>query len=363
MEEDNMKAARWYGPNDVRIDEVPEPMINKDEVKIKIKWCGFCGTDIHEYVAGPIFIPGETEHPYTKVKAPVILGHEFSGEVVEIGSNVDHVKVGDAVTVEPLITCGECPNCRKGLYHLCSNLAFHGLQNTGGAFAEYTSFRKDRVHKLPEGVSYEMGALVEPVTVGLHGVKMADFKIGQTAVVVGAGPIGLAVIENLKVAGAKTIICVELSTARKEFAKIAGADVVLDPREVNVVEEVQRLTDGLGADASFEVTGVQAGFDTAVDAITSRGTVVILSIWEKDANIMLNKLVIGEKKIVGSIVYSNEYDETLKFMADKRIQAKGWITKKIHLDELVTDGFATLLSGEKDKHVKILVTPDRDLLD
>lgn len=357
-----MKAAKWYGAKDIRIEEVAEPVVKDDEVKLKVKWCGICGTDIHEYAAGPIFIPKDAPHPLTKSQAPVIMGHEFSGEVVEVGKNVSHVKVGDAVVVEPIVACGECPNCKKGLYHLCPSLAFHGLATSGGGFSDYTTFNKEFVHKLPEGVSYEMGALVEPISVAVHGLEVGGFEIGQNAVVVGAGPIGLAVIESLKVAGAKKIICVELSTARKKFAKVAGADVVFDPREVNVVEEINTLTDGIGADMSFEVTGVQAGLDTAVDCVRARGTIVVVSIWEKDASLSLNKLVIGEKSIVGTIAYNNDFDKTLKFMADGRIQATGWVTKKIHLDDLVQEGFETLTGSERDQQVKILVTPDRALL-
>ena len=153
-----------------------------------------------------------------------------------------------------------------------------------------------------------------------------------------------------------------MSTARKKFAKGAGADVVFDPREVNVVEEINTLSDGIGADISFEVTGVQAGFDTAVDCVRARGTIVVVSIWEKDASLSLNKLVIGEKSIVGTIAYNNDFDKTLKFMADGRMQATGWVTKKIHLDDLVQEGLETLTSSERDQQVKILVTPDRALL-
>lgn len=359
-----MKAALWYGPKDVRIKEVKEPAVKENEVKVKVKWCGICGTDLHEYLAGPIFIPVDAEHPSTGAKAPVILGHEFSGEVVELGSNVTEFEIGDAVVIEPLVTCGECKACREGNYHLCDGLAFHGLQNTGGAFAEYTTFRKDFVKKLPEGVSYEKGALVEPLSVALHAIEVGELKVKQSAVVVGAGPIGLALIENLKAAGAKNVIAVELSAKRKEFAIKAGADIVLDPREVNVVEEVKKLTNGLGADISFEVTGVQAGFDTSVDVLRKKGTVVVVSIWEKGVNFNLNNLVMGEKKIVGSVVYGEGiFDTTIKYLADERIKAEQLITKKIHLDDLVTEGFGALTGSERESQVKIIVTPDKSLLD
>lgn len=357
-----MKAARWYGKNDVRIDELNEPVIASDLVKIKVKWCGICGSDLHEYLGGPIFIPTDEEHKLSKNKAPVILGHEFSGEVVEIGENVSHVKVGDAVVVEPIVACGECANCASGNYHLCEFLGFHGLCGSGGGFAEYTTFDKKFVFKLPEGFSYEMGALIEPITVAMHSLKRGSFQTGQTAVVVGAGPIGLATIECLKAAGAKMVIAVELSSIRKEYAKRSGADLVLDPREVDVISEVKKYTNGQGADVAFEITGVQAGYKTAIDSIKARGTVVVTSIWENDIAINLNDIVFTEKKVVGTIAYKDLFPATVALMSDGRIKADGWITKKIHLDDIVSEGFEALLGEEREKHVKILVTPDKTLL-
>ncbi len=357
-----MKAARWYGPKDIRIDEVEEPIVNKDSVKIKVKWCGICGSDLHEYMAGPIFIPVEQEHPLSHNKAPIILGHEFSGEVVEIGEDVTKVTVGDNVIVEPIVACGECPSCKEGNYHLCPSLGFHGLCGTGGGFAEYTTFPQEFVYKVPEGFSYEMGALVEPITVAMHSLRRGTFQTGQTAVVVGAGPIGLATIECLKAAGAKLVIAVELSSVRKEYAKRSGADVILDPREVDVTAEIQKLTDGIGADIAFEITGVQAGFNTAINAIKARGTLVITSIWEKEISFNLNNLVFAEKKIVGTIAYNKLFSATTALMADGRIKAEGWVTKKIYIDDIVAEGFETLVSEQRDQQVKILVTPDRSLL-
>lgn len=357
-----MKAARWYGPKDVRIDDVEEPIVREGFVKIKVKWCGICGSDLHEYQAGPIFIPVENDHPLSKNKAPVILGHEFSGEVIEIGANVTKIKVGDNVVVEPIVACGVCHSCKEGNYHLCPSLGFHGLCGSGGGFAEYTTFPEEYVFKMPEGLSYEMGALVEPITVAMHSLRRGNFQIGQTAVVVGAGPIGLATIECLKASGAKMVIAVELSSIRKEYAKRSGADIVLDPREVDVISEIQKITDGIGADIAFEITGVQKGFDTAVDSIKSRGTVVITSIWEKEINFHLNNLVFSEKKIVGTIAYNKLFPATIALMADGRIKAEGWITKKISLDDILKEGFEALVGEDRDKHVKILVTPDKNLL-
>lgn len=357
-----MKAALWYNKNDIRVEEIEEPKVQEGTVKIKVKWCGICGSDLHEYLAGPIFIPAEQPHPLTNDQAPVVLGHEFSGEVVEVGGGVTHLAVGDRVAVEPIVACGKCPACRERKYNLCSSLGFHGLAGGGGGFAEYTVFPAEFVHKLPDSVSYEKGALIEPMAVALHSLRIGKFMTGQTALVLGAGPIGLATIECLKAAGAKQIIVLQRKSIRQEYAKRAGADVVLDPNEVNIPEEVKKLTDGVGVDVSFETTGAKIGFDIGLESIKYDGTMVVTSIWEGDINFNPNALVFTEKKIVGTIAYRHEFPATIALMSDERIKAEGYITKKISLDQIVEEGFTSLTGPEKKKHVKILVTPDPSLL-
>lgn len=213
-----MKAALWYNVKDVRVENVQEPQVKDDTVKIKVKWCGICGSDLHEYLAGPIFIPVGHPHPITGEMAPVILGHEFSGEIVEVGKNVTNLKVGDRVAVEPMDVCGKCPACLEGKYNLCSSLGFHGLAGGGGGFSEYTTFPAKFVHKIPDSLSYEKAALIEPMSVALHSLRVGKFEIGQTAVVAGAGPIGLATVECLKAAGAKQIIMIQRKSVRQQYA-------------------------------------------------------------------------------------------------------------------------------------------------
>ena len=171
-----MKAALWYGAKDIRVENIPEPVVKDDDVKIKVKWCGICGSDLHEYTMGPIFIPVKTPHPITGETAPVVMGHEFSGEVVEVGRSVTNVKPGDRVVVEPLIVCGECPACKAGYYNLCEKLGFHGLMGGGGGFSEYTTFPARFVHKIPDSLSYEKAALVEPMSVAYHSLEVAILK-------------------------------------------------------------------------------------------------------------------------------------------------------------------------------------------
>lgn len=358
-----MKAALWYGKKDVRVEEIEEPKVEKGLVKIKVKWCGICGSDLHEYLGGPIFIPVGQPHPLSGNVAPVVLGHEFSGEVVEVGEEVTKFKAGDRVIVEPIVACGKCAACREGKYNLCSSLGFHGLCGSGGGLAEYTVFPEEFVHKIPDAMTYEQAALVEPMAVALHSVRIANFTTGDTALVLGSGPIGLATIECLKAAGAKLVIVLQRKSIRQEYAKRAGADVVLDPNEVNIPEEVKKLTGGLGVDAAFETTGAKIGFDTGLDSLKFEGTMVITSIWENEVSFNPNVLVFSEKKIIGTLAYRHEFPATIAQMSDGRIKAEGYITKKIHLDNIVEDGFGTLTGPEKKKHVKILVTPDKALLD
>lgn len=356
-----MKAALWYAKEDIRVEDVQEPKAEKDLVKIKVKWCGICGSDLHEYTAGPIFIPVEKPHPLSKNKAPIILGHEFSGEVVEVGENVTRFNVGDRVVAEPIVACGKCPACQEGKYNLCEHLGFHGLCGSGGGFAEYTVLPENFVHKIPDTLSYEKAALVEPVAVALHSLRQANFEIGQTALVLGAGPIGLSTVECLKAAGAKTIIVMQRASVKQEYAKRAGADYVIDPNEVDVGKEARRLTDGIGVDVAFDTTGAKVGLMAALEGTKYNGTIVITSIWEQDVSFNLNPLVFAEKKMVGTIGYRHIFPSTVKLMADGRIKADGWITKKVALDD-IQDGFDTLTGPERKKHIKVLVTPDKDLL-
>lgn len=357
-----MKAALWYNPKDIRVENVPEPQVKDGTVKVKVKWCGICGSDLHEYLAGPIFIPVGKPHPLSGETAPVIMGHEFSGEVAEVGAGVTNVKPGDRVVVEPILACGKCPACLEGKYNLCSSLGFHGLAGGGGGFAEYTTFPAKFVHKIPDSLSFEKAALIEPMSVALHSLRVGSFQIGQSAVVTGAGPIGLATVECLKAAGAKQVIMIQRKSIRQQYALRSGADVVLDPNEVDVVAEIRKLTGGVGADMAFETTGSEQCYKLALDSIAYAGTLVVTSIWEGEIKYNPNSVVMTEKKIIGSICYCNDFPSTIAMMADGRIKAEGYITKRIALDDIVKEGFGTLTGPDKKAQVKIIVTPDPSLL-
>ncbi|MED3645783.1 2,3-butanediol dehydrogenase [Halalkalibacterium halodurans] len=350
-----MQALRWHGVKDVRVDDIAEPATLKGKVKIKVKWCGICGSDLHEYAAGPIFIPQNSPHSLTEEKAPIVMGHEFSGQVVEVGDGVTKCEEGDRVVVEPIFACGTCTACKQGKYNLCEQLGFLGLAGGGGGFSEYVTVDEHMVHKIPDTVSFEQGALVEPAAVALYAVRQSQFNVGDQAVVFGTGPIGLLVIEALKASGASKIYAVELSTERRQRAEQLGA-IALNPAEVNVVEEIQRLTDG-GADVSFEVTGVPIVLTQAIESTKLNGQTMIVSIFEKEASFQPNLVVMRERNIAGIIGYRDIFPAVISLMNQGYFSAETLVTKRIGLHDIVEQGFEALM--KEKSQVKILVSPDR----
>ncbi|WNS76069.1 2,3-butanediol dehydrogenase [Bacillus sp. DTU_2020_1000418_1_SI_GHA_SEK_038] len=346
-----MKALRWHNAKDLRLDNIDEPAAKKGEVKIKVEWCGICGSDLHEYTAGPIFIPAETPHPLTGDKAPIVMGHEFSGQVVEVGEGVTKVQVGDRVAVEPIYSCGKCEACKQGKYNLCSKMGFYGLAGGGGGFSEFASIPEHMIHKLPENVSYEQGALVEPSAVALHAVKQSKVQVGDKVAVFGTGPIGLLVIEALKAAGAAEIYAVELSEQRRQKAEELGA-IGIDPNNGDVVEQIHQFTNG-GVHVSFEVTGVPVVLTQAINSTKFNGETMIVSIFEKEASIHPQNIVLKERTVTGIIGYRDVFPAVISLMAQGYFPADKLVTKRITLDEVIDEGFEGLL--KERNHIKILV--------
>ncbi len=352
-----MKAAVFHGQRDLRVDDVQEPDTRPGSVKIEVGWCGICGSDLHEYLAGPIFAPPSgSPHPLTGEEMPIVLGHEFGGRVVEVGDGVTRAEVGDRVAVEPIWYCGECPECRRGVYNLCRQVGFFGLSGGGGGFSEFAVVPEYMAHRLPEELSDEESALVEPVAVGLHAVRQAEFTPGQSAIVFGAGPIGATTVQCLRASGATLVIVAEVAQNRKEMAHKIGADAVIDPAEEDAAEAVERLTDGAGVDVSFDAAGAQETFQTAFQATARGGKVVNVAIWEQSIELDPNDMVLSEVEVIGSIAYANEYPATMALMKDERVNAGNLVTKRISLSEIVEEGFEEL-AANRDQHVKILVQP------
>ncbi|MFU8690700.1 2,3-butanediol dehydrogenase [Rossellomorea sp. FS2] len=347
-----MKALRWHDQKDIRLEEIEEPVTGAGQVKMKVKWCGICGSDLHEYLGGPIFIPVDEPHPLTGEKAPVTLGHEFSGEVVEVGEGVSNYKVGDRVVVEPIFAT----HGHQGAYNLDEQMGFLGLAGGGGGLSEYVAVDEELLFKLPDDLSYEQGALVEPSAVALYAVRSSKVKAGDKVAVFGCGPIGLLVIEALKAAGATDIYAVELSPERQAKAEELGA-IVVNPAEVDdTVAEISRLTGG-GVDVSFEVTGVPVVLRQAIQSTGIGGETIIVSIWEQGAEILPNDIVIKERTVKGIIGYRDVYPAVLSLMQKGYFSADKLVTKRIPLDDVIEEGFQSLIK-EKNQ-VKILVQSEQ----
>ena len=244
-------------------------------------------------------IPKDTPHPITNETLPLTLGHEFSGTVEEVGEDVQGLKGGDRVCVQPTIYDDECLSCRRGLVNCCDKNGFIGLSGWGGGMSEHVVVPQHSVKKLPDNVSLEVGALVEPLAVGWHAVSISPYKPGDRVLVLGGGPIGLAVVQALRARSFDTIIVSEISPRRKQYAREFGAHHVIDPNKDDVVKEVQRFTHGEGVDVAFDAAGVQVGVDAAMLAVKARGMVVNIAVWEKRATLNMNELVFRERAYMG----------------------------------------------------------------
>ncbi|MDQ0100607.1 (R,R)-butanediol dehydrogenase/meso-butanediol dehydrogenase/diacetyl reductase [Paenarthrobacter nicotinovorans] len=351
-----MKAARFHGRNDIRIDDVPEPEVRPGTVKIQVAWCGICGTDLHEYLEGPIFVPAPGHpHPLSGEEAPVTMGHEFSGTIVDVGEGVQALSVGDNVVVEPYFVCDECPPCKAGNYHLCTKMGFIGLSGGGGGLGGMVVVDTKWVHKVGN-IPLDQAALIEPLSVAHHAVARSGAKPGDVALVGGSGPIGLLTAAVLKSQGVTTVIS-ELSAARKDKAISSGvADYVIDPGQEDLQARLLELTDGVGADVAFECAGVNAVLDTLLTAVKPAGVVVNVSIWGRPATVDMQKIVLKEIDLRGTIAYVRDHAEAIKLVQEGKVNLEPFITARIALEDLVEQGFNTLIH-HNDTAVKILVRP------
>ncbi|MFY9918010.1 MAG: 2,3-butanediol dehydrogenase [Mycobacterium sp.] len=346
-----MRAAVYYGPTNVEIADVEEPSPGPGQVKLKVGFNGICGTDLHEYYAGPIFVPTEP-HPLTHRQLPLVIGHEFSGVITDVGEDVTGWAEGDRVAVEPIYKCGHCPPCRAGNYNVCRQIGFHGLMSDGG-MAEYTVVPTDMLHRLPDNVSLQLGALVEPMSVAYHAATLGDVKSGDTAMVFGAGPIGIGLWFALRGKGVDDVLVVEPSVTRRAAIERLGAST-LDPTAVDVPAFTADHTDGRGADAVFDAAGVTPAVETALGCVGSRRPMVSVAIYEKPLTTPLLNLVMNESRIQGSLCYTaDDFEAVIALMAQGAYDTTGWVTS-IGLDDVIDEGFEALHAGTK---MKVLVDP------
>jgi (R,R)-butanediol dehydrogenase/meso-butanediol dehydrogenase/diacetyl reductase len=282
------------------------------------------------------------------------MGHEFSGRVTEVGDGVTRVKPGDRVVVEPIIICGRCRFCTSGRYNICEKRAFHGASGKDGAFSCYSVVQERQAHKIPDSISFEQGALVEPAAVALHAVRSSSLKVGDRVAVFGAGAVGLMVIEAARIAGAGQIHVVETSPQRRARALELGADTAIDPFAEDPVARIHALTEG-GADIAFELSGAPPVLQQAILATHNGAEITVISIWEQPATINPNTIVSYERTVRGILAYRDNFPAVIDLMMKGHFTADKLVTKKIPLANLIEDGFEELVRDKK--HIKILVEP------
>lgn len=349
-----MKALRWHGRGDVRLDHVPEPAAERGEVVVRVAACGICGSDLHEYLHGPLYIP-KTPHPLTGVVPPVTLGHEFSGRVVAVGPDVTGMTTGDRVTVNPCLLCGECRWCRRGQPNYCAKLGSVGLTLDGG-LAPLVRVPAYGCHRLPPDVDDEQGASVEPLAVTVHAYRRARLTGTERVAVVGAGPIGLLMLQVLRAQGAHWVAVIEPREERRALARELGADAVIDPEAEDPARAVAKLTEDERVAVAFECVGSPPAFSTALRAAGKGGRVVLVGLVPDTVPVNLLGVLAHEKEIVGSSAYVDEFPAAIDLLRRGRVRIDRLVTARVPLEDAVSRGLDALLRRE-ERHVKIMVTP------
>lgn len=316
-----MKAAHYHGNKTFKIEPTTPTAPGSDEIRLNVAYVGICGTDTHIY-------HGAMD---ARVKPPQIIGHEMSGTVAEIGSNVSGFEVGDPVVVRPLDNRAEQASDR-GYSHICRDLKFIGIDSPG-AFQNSWTVPAFAVHKAPAGVDLQLAALTEPLAVACHDVRLGEVKEGELAVVIGGGPIGMLVAMVARAAGAKVILS-EVNETRLAFARELGFEAV-SPIDTDLPELCRKHSDGAGADIVFEVSGAKAAAATMTDVLAIRGRIVVVAIYPKPVELNLFQFFWKELKLCGARVYEPEdYEKALQFIAAKSLPLESMITRVEPLDDI-----------------------------
>jgi (R,R)-butanediol dehydrogenase/meso-butanediol dehydrogenase/diacetyl reductase len=310
------RAVRWHGRHDVRLETVPVPEPGPSDVVLRVAFCGICGSDLHEIASGPHAVPVREAHPLSGARAPIVLGHEFSGTVVGAGPLVGFVRPGDRVAVEPNYRCGRCTSCRDGDYHVCVGFGFAGLMGDGG-MAEYAVIPDYMVHRLPVGFDLAAAAVLEPAAVALHGVRRSGFEPGADAVVVGLGPVGLLVCALLRLRGAGRVVGFDPVPARRQMALDVGADVAWPPGP-GAGAAVREMTGGDGAHVAFEVVGSQDATDLALACLRTRGELLLLGL-VPELRLPAFDMVNAEQRVTTSVGYRDCHPELVALVQAGRL--------------------------------------------
>lgn len=322
-----MKTAVMLGIGKMGFEERVIPKVKDNEVLVKLEYVGICGSDLHYYETGAI---GDYA-----VNPPFVLGHEPGGTVVETGKNVRHLKVGDRVALEPGKTCGHCEFCRTGRYNLCPDVIFFATPPVDGVFQEYVAHKADLCFKLPDNVSTLEGALIEPLAVGFHAAIQGDAHLGQTAVVMGAGCIGLVSMMALKARGVSEVYIVDIMDKRLKKALELGADKAINGARESVEDRIGELTDGKGADLVIETAGTEITTRQAV-SIAKKGSNIVLVGYSKTGEMTLPMSLVLDKELTFKTVfrYRHIYPMAIEAVSQGKVNLKGIVTDIFDLDDV-----------------------------
>ena len=356
-----MRAVRFHAARDIRVEDVEEPGedLGPHDVLIHPRLTGICGTDLHEYLAGPIVTPAEP-HPLTGARTPQILGHELSADVVAVGSAVRTTAPGDRVAIMPLVFCGHCYFCRRGLNHLCETMGCVGLSWAWGGMSAAAVVLDYQVAVLPDELSYAQGALVEPASVAAYGVARGDVRPGDTVLVTGAGPIGALAVLCAQAAGAGAVYLSEPNPRRRERAAHLGATAILDPRATDVAAELHELTGGIGVDVAIECAGNGHALNACVAATRKAGTVVQTGLHVGPASVEPMVWAEHDLTLIGTWCFPvYGFPRVIAQIASGALPVERVVTGQIGLEDVVSAGFDALVDPEGDQ-IKMLVASDGD---
>lgn len=340
-----MWAVAKVGPSHgAALIKIPVPSPDADEVLVKISACAICGTDVHRYQW-----QGMKNDPRARDAFPRVLGHEFCGEVIALGSKVEGIELGQRVTSETHVPCGKCFLCKSGNGHNCQNL--HGFKN--GVFSEYAVIPSKTLIKIPDSISDDVAATLEPFSVAVHAMEYSNV-FGDTVLITGAGPIGLYTILLAKAAGASRIYVTDISAYRRNHAVKAGADVVLDPEVEDIAHYIRSETDGLGVGTVFETSGSRSAFASAFDAVRKCGTMVVVGLPSEPLTIDITKYFVYKSLhihgVYGRTIFKS-WETALHLLASGRVETESLITHRFNLFNEYEKAFSLAEQGKAGKIV------------
>ena len=335
-------------PKKLEIQDSPIPSFGKDEVLIRVKACGICGSDVHGY-----------DGSSGRRIPPLIMGHEAAGLIEECGSEVSGFSKGDRVTFDSTVYCGKCSYCKKGQVNLCNNRMVLGVScadyRRHGAFAEFVTVPSHIIYKLPDTFPFEHAAMIEAVSVAVHAVGRISFDSGDKSLVVGAGMIGLLLIQAIRSAGCSEIIAVDMDNDRLNLAKKLGATQVINSQEVDALSFILNETEGQGVDKSFEVVGATPTVQLSIHAVRKGGSVVMVGNLAPEVELPLQSVVTREISLFGTCASAGEYPKCIELMADGSIQVDPLISAKVALEE--GPEWFDRLYGREPGLMKVILTP------